>query len=526
MHLAWPDRIALLTGRDVTLGTLMERLVGVHGDRRMVEEAGAARGQATRLRLTFTGSAERVAAMAGRVAERVGPGDRVVLVLPNGYELLLAALAVSRAGAVPVPLNAELTAAEVDLVSADSGAALVVRSAAELEASAPAPAAAADPGDVAAIFYTSGTTGRPKGVRLTHRALLADVGPAVLWPGRLRRDEAVFGLPVSHIMGFAAVLGMAAAGIPVYFLPRFRPDLALDALEQRRATMFIGVPAMYRLMDEAGADRRDLRSVRVWASGADAMPPDLARKFQRMGATATLPLVGRSVGEAAFVEGYGMVETGGGVAFKAALPLLRFLPGDALGIPIPPNRFRVVDEHDRDVSAGQVGELWVKGPGVLQGYHGDDEATAEVVTSDGWLRTGDLARKGAFGLVHFAGRGKDVIKRGGYSVYAVEVEGVLEQCPGVAEAAVVGLPDDRAGEVPAAAIRRARGSALTAGQLAEWAREHLAAFKVPAQFLFVDELPRTATRKVRRAEVKGLFEAGGKKAPSPRRAGRGPRGVT
>jgi long-chain acyl-CoA synthetase len=514
VHLPLSDRLALLTGRGVTLGTLAERLAAVHGDRRMVEEASSHRGEASRLHLTFPRAAERVGDLARAIAGKTGRGDRVVLALPNGYELLLAVLAAARAGAIPVPLNAELTPAEVDLVAADSGATLVVSDLEDLPVPRRGPgsdAAPADPGDVGAIFYTSGTTGRPKGVRLTHRALLGELGAGALWPGRLHRDEAVFGLPVSHIMGFIAVLGMAVAGIPVYFLPRFRPDTALDAIEERRATIFVGVPAMYRLMDEAGAATRDLRSVRVWASGADAMPADLARKFQRMGAAATLPFplpgVGRNLGEAAFLEGYGMVETGGGVAFKAALPLLRFLPGDALGVPIPPNRLRVVGEDGRDVPAGQVGELWVKGPGVLQGYHGDEAATAEVVTPDGWLRTGDMARRGAFGLVHFAGRGKDVIKRGGYSVYAVEVEGVLEQHPGVAEAAVVGLPDERAGEAPCAAIRRAPGSAVDAEELVAWARERMAAFKVPARFLFVDELPRTGTRKVRREEVKGLFGA-------------------
>lgn len=532
MQLGVPDRLAMVAGRDLTLGTLLQRVAARHGERRMVEEASPERDRPSRLTLTFSEAAERVERLAAGLRSRIGAGDRVVLALPNGYELVLAVLAVSRAGGIPVPLNAELTAAEVDLVAEDCAAALVVRDPAELggmKGRTGGDAAPADPADVAAIFYTSGTTGRPKGVRLSHRALLADVGPAALWPSRLRRDEAVFGLPVSHIMGFAAAVGMAVAGISVYFLPRFRPDQALDALEQRRASLFIGVPAMYRLMDEAGADRRDLRSVRVWASGADAMPPELARKFQRMGATMTLPLLGRSVGEAAFFEGYGMVETGGGVAFKVSLPLLRLLPGDALGVPLPPNRFRVVDETGRDVPAGQVGELWVKGPGVLQGYHGNDEATAEVITDDGWLRTGDMARKGAFGLVQFAGRRKDVIKRGGYSVYAVEVEGVLEGHPGVAEAAVVGLPDPRAGEVPVAAVRRAPGSRVTAEELATWARERLAAFKVPDRFLFVDELPRTGTRKVRREDVKEMFGDGAGEgdgaAVEAARPGGGPRSV-
>jgi len=493
----------LAAGRGVTLGTLMDRLAAVHGDRRMVVEDGGSE-------LSFRQAAERVEAMSATVAGRVDAGDRVVLALPNTYDLWLASLAVSRAGAIPVPLNSELRPKEIELVAADAGAAWVVRTADELLGGGPTAAAPpvvpADPGSVAAIFYTSGTTGRPKGARLTHKSLLGQVGAAVLFPSVLRHDEAVFGLPLSHIMGFVAALGFATAGIPVFFLPRFRPNDALDALEERRASLFVGVPAMYRLMDEAGAEDRDLSSVRVWISGADAMPAELARKFQAMGAAATLPGLGRSVGEAAFVEGYGMVETGGGVALKMSLPWLRLLPGDSVGVPMPPNRLRVVGDDGKDVPAGQVGELWVKGPGLLEGYHGDEATTREVLSEDGWLRTGDMARKGAFGIIHFAGREKDVIKRGGYSVYAVEVEGALEEHPAVAEAAVVGLTDPRLGEVPAAAIRLAPGQKVGAEELSAWATERLAAYKVPVRFLFVEELPRTGTRKVRRAEVKALFK--------------------
>ncbi|HZU74171.1 MAG TPA: AMP-binding protein [Acidimicrobiales bacterium] len=486
-------------GRGVGLGDFLERLALVHRSRRLVEEASGPT-------YTYEQAAARVALMAGAIAAMVRPGDRVALALPNSYDVVLASLAAVRAGAVAVPLNAELTDTERETVVNDAGAAVVVRHPEELLGAAPleAPAPA---GSVAAIFYTSGTTGRPKGARLGSRALLGQISAAALWPSGLRRDEAVFGLPLSHIMGFVAVLGVAGAGVPSYFLPHFRPDAALDAIEARRATFFIGVPAMYRMMVEAGAEERDLSSVRVWASGADVMPPELVRRFQDMGAILTLP-GGRSLGRAAFIEGYGMVETGGGVAVKVATPLPFRLPligGDSLGVPIPPNRMRVVGEDGHDVGAGDVGELWVKGPGVLEGYHGDEAATRAVLTDDGWLRTGDMVRRGPMGTVSFVGREKDVIKRGGYSVYAVEVEGVLETHPAVAEAAVVGLPDDRLGEVPVAAVRLAPGQSATEEELALWATDHLAGFKVPVRFLVVDQLPRTGTRKVRRAELRRLF---------------------
>ena len=359
---------------------------------------------------------------------------------------------------------------------------------------------------MAALFYTSGTTGKPKGAALTHKALVGQAASAALWPARLHRDEAVIALPVAHIMGFAVLIGLGVAGIPTFLLPRFNPVKVLDAIESRRATMFVGVPAMYRMLDEAHAAERDLTSVRIWASGADAMPPELAERFKKMGATITVPLLG-AVGQAAFAEGYGMVEVGGGVAAKLSPPFLGSGPfGEALGFALPGYEMRVVDDDDAEVPGGQVGELQVKGPGVLKAYWGDDDATAAVLTDDGWLRTGDLARKGPLGLLVFEGRSKHVIKHGGFSVYALEVEQALEQHPDVLEASVVGLPDERLGEVPVAAVRLADGTTLEQAKLAAWAEERLAEYKVPKRFVAVDDLPRTGTSKVQKTELLALFD--------------------
>jgi acyl-CoA synthetase (AMP-forming)/AMP-acid ligase II len=224
-----------------------------------------------------------------------------------------------------------------------------------------------------------------------------------------------------------------------------------------------------------------------------------------MGASATLPDVG-PIGEALFVEGYGMVEVGGGVAGKVSLPGLASPLGGFLGIPLPSYRFRVVDEDGKEVRVGGVGELLVKGPGVLQGYHGDAEATAKVLTSDGWLRTGDLVRRGPFGLVTFAGRSKDVIKKGGYSVYAVEVQATLEEHPSVAEAAVLGIPDDRLGEDVVAAVRLLPGEAASEDELLAWCRDRLSSYKVPTQVRIVQELPRTGTEKVKKSDLRPMFD--------------------
>jgi len=491
-------RLAFLARRDHSLGNVLERLAAIHGDRLLVTEPGG-------LRLTHRQAAKRVARWAGGIASRIEAGDVVVVATPNGYEQLLLCLAVARAGGIPAPLGDALRPDEVAHVVADSGAVLTLRSAHEVDGSPPLRTSVAAAGsDVAALFYTSGTTGTPKGVALSHDALLRPLRPGALVPSELRRDEAVISLPVAHIMGFAALLGLAAAGVPTWFSPRFRADQVLDAIEQRRASIFVGVPAMYRLLLEAGAESRDLRSVRVWGSGADVMPPELARRFKRLGGTARLPVVG-DVGEALFAEGYGLVEAAGGVAAKVSPPFVDLGTGSSMGFPLPGYRLRVVGDDGRDVEPGGTGELLVKGPGLLRGYWGDPDATRAVLDDDGWMHTGDLARRGPLGTVAFAGRAKDVIIRGGFTVYAVEVETALESHPDVAEAAVVPLPDERLGEVPGAAVRLVAGATFDEVALDAHVRERLAGYKVPARYLAVDELPRTGTRKVRRREVVALF---------------------
>jgi acyl-CoA synthetase (AMP-forming)/AMP-acid ligase II len=216
----------------------------------------------------------------------------------------------------------------------------------------------------------------------------------------------------------------------------------------------------------------------------------------------TLPLIGRSVGEATFAEGYGMVEVAGGASIRISPPFLPAGLGDSVGIPLPPYRFRVVDDAGNEVRLGAVGELLLKGPGALRGYHGDAQASARVLTDDGWVRTGDLAKRRPFGLVEFAGRKKDVVKHGGYSVFPAEIEEVLRQHPDVADAAVVGRPDAVKGEVPVAFVEPAPGANPNGDAIRVWAEARMASYKAPVAVEVVDELPRTGTGKVAKPELR------------------------
>jgi acyl-CoA synthetase (AMP-forming)/AMP-acid ligase II len=490
---------ALARANDLTFGTFLERLAEVRGPQLLVDEVGG-------VRLTYAEAADLVARAAGALAADIRPGDRALVATPNGYRLFLACLAISRAGGIPVPVNPRMADEEIAYVERDADTHVRVDDFDALAARGTwHPAVARDPDDVAVLLYTSGTTGRPKGAQLTHRAMLAGLGAGALVPEALARDGCVTGLPVAHVAGFAVLVQMAALGLTAHLLPKFRPTDALDLIEQRRPVMFVGVPAMYRMMIEAGARERDLSSVRLWSSGADRLDDDIVAIFQDAGsAIPRLPFTHRSVGKAAFVDGYGMVETGGGVAVRVFAPVPT--PVDGLLRPIGGHRVRVVDDDGNDVAPGDVGELLVSGPGVMRGYHG---SAPDAFTAAGWLHTGDLARPRRLGFFELAGRKKDVIKHGGYSVFAAEVERVLNSHPAVAESAVVGLPDARKGEIPAAAVRVHANASTSADALPDeliaFVAEQLSDYKRPQHIIVVDELPRTGTEKVDKARCRALF---------------------
>ena len=468
-------------------------------------------------------------------------GDTVAVFTDNHMELLVHCLAIWRAGGVVVPLNAKMRPAEVHHVLADSKARIVIGSKTTYESGVgslgdhasvscwlttqdepPVPEVhslasllvehtgeeAAPPSrsaqNMVTVFYTSGTTGKPKGTMITSEGLCGALSRfALLDPMLFNAESMAFtALPLAHMYGFSASLLALMAGMPIYQMPTFDAVAVLDILEEQQPSIFIGVPAMYRLLLEAGAEARDLSSVKMWVSAADVVSPDIVERFKQMGASVKL---GPFRIPAAFAEGYGMVETSGIVLGGVSLPGMKRERG-FVGVPLPGVSVRVIGDDGQEVSYGGEGQLCIQGPGVLKGYLGAREATKAVIR-DGWLHTGDMVRRGLLGTIEFINRSSDRLKVGGYSVFPAEIEAGLCEHPGVEAAFVFGEPHPKAGEVPVAVIIPASGVELSADELIQWAAGRMATYKAPRRMVFaaMTDLPLGDTGKVLRRKLPERF---------------------
>jgi len=344
-----------------------------------------------------------------------------------------------------------------------------------------------DGADDAVILYTSGTTGRPKGARLTHANLLrnAEVTVATLLHGG--PDDVIMGcLPLFHCFGLTCGLNTALlSGASLSLLPRFDAGQALAMIADEGVTVFEGVPTMYSALlhhpDQATADTSTLR---LCVSGGAALPVEVLRSF-----------------EAAFgciiLEGYGLSETSPVASFNH--PDAERKPG-SIGTPIEGVRMRLVGADGADTPPGEVGEIAIAGHNVMKGYWGKPEATAEAIP-DGWFRTGDLATVDDEGYFTIVDRKKDMILRGGMNVYPREVEEVIYTHPDVVEVAVVGMPDDLMGEQVGAAVALREGATATPQDIIDFTKERIAAYKYPRRVWVVPELPKGPTGKILRREV-------------------------
>jgi long-chain acyl-CoA synthetase len=453
--------------------------------------------------------------LANALARRgVGPGDRVAVLMANCPDVLVAYQAILKVGAVVVPIIFLLTGDEVRHILADSEAKAVITtpelisklepyggdllvvggdgsqgvSCAELvehEADSRATLERA-PDDIAVILYTSGTTGRPKGVALSHANLLANTRAAASLYELDRRQWALVTLPLSHAYGLTVMNSGLVLGTRAVLLRWFQPELVLETIQAYRVQTLSAVPTMLTyLLHYPDGQSFDTSSVRVWGSGAAPLPLEIVAPFEtRFG--------GR------ILEGYGLTEATTVVSTHRFSGVRKL---GSVGQPIPGVEVRIRDEADQDLPPGAVGEVCVRGPNVMLGYYRMPEETARTVRN-GWLYTGDMGRLDADGYLYIVERKKDLIIRGGFNVFPRDVEEVLYANPKVAEAAVVGVPDALMGEEVLAFVVLKAGTQATGAELIDFCQRYLARYKCPKQVRFLATLPKSPVGKVLRKELR------------------------
>jgi long-chain acyl-CoA synthetase len=455
----------------------------------------------------------------------VGRGDRVSLYSPNRWEWVVAYHAALRAGAVVNPINVMLTPEEVAFVLNDCGATAIFTSGEKAEVIVgltrdvpslrrvvsfdPAggdvtsfedllssSAAAGDvsrpaPADLSTIGYTSGTTGHPKGAMQSHRAVYLNTAALFALQARTDRDVMLNALPLPHVYGNIVMNGTFMVGATLVMMERFDPARALAEIQRHQVTVFDGVPTMYAMMlADPSLPGTDLSGLRICAVGGQTMPVAKMQEWeQRSGA----PLL----------ELWGMTELGGaGTSNCVYAPNVHGSIGFAL--PGLEARIGALDDASVSVPDGEPGELMVRGPLVMLGYYGNDQATRATIEPDGWMHTGDIATRDEEGHYFIVDRRKDLIITGGFNVYPAEIERVVAAHPAVAMVAVGSVPDETRGELARAYVVLRPGAMATEAEIIEHCRPHLAAYKLPRSVRFVPDLPKTSTGKVMRRELKTL----------------------
>ncbi len=475
--------------------TLQQLLVAVNdaNDRALLLDAD---GEITH---TYADASRRSAQLAHALAARgAAPGERVAMQVSKSAEAIMVYLACVRAGYVLLPMNTGYTVDEVAYLVADAQPMVVLDDAelSRLGAEADAmPTTYADhpstPDEVAAILYTSGTTGKPKGAMLSQRNLSSNSSTlAGIW-GFREGDVLLHALPIFHTHGlFVATNCSIANGSPMVFLARFDVDEVMRALP--RCTVMMGVPTFYtRLLAHPGFGAETCASMRLFISGSAPLLASVHSEFvERTGH--------------AILERYGMTET----SMLTSNPLDAERRPGTVGFALPEVDVRVVDDDGEVLEGGAVGGIEVRGPNVFGGYWRRPELTATELTADGWFRTGDVGMFDSDGYLHIVGRSKDLIICGGLNVYPKEIEDVIDGLEGVVESAVVGVPDADFGEAVIAIVVVAPGAVVDPAALRASARERLASFKVPKRIHLVDSLPRNAMGKVEKAVLRRRFETG------------------
>ena len=507
-------------------------------------------------RTSFEEHFRQAATLAQRLIDHYGvtKGDRVAIAMRNFPEWAVAFWAAAATGAVVVPLNAWWTGPELEYGLADSGAKVLVADGQRLERLAPhlsglseltgvigvrttdddgswnvppeadayqdvlgeQPAAAGitlpdvtlEPEDDATIFYTSGTTGKPKGALGSQRNICGNllslgfsaargaarsassstpIGETATAPAQ---SAYLLSVPFFHATGCHSILvANTAAGGKLVLMRKWDPERALELIERERITIFGGVPSMaWQVLDSPDFQKRDTSSVASIGYGGAPAPPELVRRIEEM-------FPGRTPS-----NGYGLTETSSVTTMNSGDDYLTH--PDSVGTPVPICDLKTVDPAGEELPAGEVGELWIRGPNVVKGYWHKPAETAQTF-SDGWLHTGDVARIDEEGFVYIVDRAKDMVIRGGENVYCVEVEAALFEHPAVSDAAVIGIPHQVLGEEVGAVVTLKPGAEVTEEELRKHVGSRLAAFKVPVRIWFRSEpLPRNPAGKILKQELR------------------------
>ena len=471
--------------------------------------------------LSYADLAETTSRFAGGL-QRLGvvPGDRVAVHLPNLPQFIIAIWGIMKAGAVPTPMNPQLRRREIAYQLRDADGKLLiglVQYAEEIEAAAedvggiplvtvggesrhtrfrellqaPAIHVERDDHDIALQPYTSGTTGLPKGVLLTHGNLVANANAiTTLNPLPSEEDRVLVPIPMFHITGMTVMmLSPLTRGATVYPMLQWEAKEAMRLIEHHRITDFLAVPTIYiDMLRHPQVAETDFASLQVCVSGGAKIPVPVMQKFDQLG----VPIY----------EGYGLTETSPVTHTNLAAPE-RVL--GSIGWAIPETECKIVDENGREVPTGEAGELCIRGPQVMKGYHNQPESNEKAFDADGYFYTGDLAQVDDQGYFYIVDRVKDMINPGGFNVYPKEVEQVLYEHGAVAECAVVGVPDERKGETVKAFVVL-NGTYDASDDLATELQEHclreIAPYKHPRTIEFVTELPKTASGKIQKYRLR------------------------
>ena len=447
----------------------------------------------------------------------IGSGDRVAYLGPNHGNFLETLFGAGLLGAIFVPLNARLAPAELAYILGDCGVSVLVHSPAHRETAAGLravvphvvdfddyerllAAAAEDPldepvdqDDIAVVLYTSGTTGRPKGAALTH-ANISWNSFNVLIDVDLAGDEVTLvNAPMFHVAALnQTVLPTLLKGGTVVLMAAFDPARTLELVAGHRVTYLFGVPAMFQAVARTpGWATADLSSVRTMICGGAPVPAQVIATYQERGLT--------------FLQGYGLTESAPSATFLRARESTR--KAGSAGTPCFFTDVRVVGPDGEDVTPGDAGEVILHGPNVMPGYW-DKPAETAAVLSDGWLRTGDVAVTDDEGFLFIRDRIKDLIISGGENVYPAEVEDAIHQHPDIADCAVIGVADERWGEVGRAVVVVRDGASVAPADLRDFLAERIARYKVPASVVYADDLPRTASGKLRKADLRATYGDG------------------